>query len=87
MSGDMSVRRAITVVASHLLADALDAAISFENIGWEDYPEVGENDFGKVVVRAGKIADRLRPSEDDYEEAYAVLADRAEVGVGDDQHG
>jgi hypothetical protein len=75
---DMSVRKAISVVAHHLLADALDAAISAENIGWEDYPEIGENDFDKVVTRAGLLADKLRPSEDEYEAAYAVLVDRAE---------
>lgn len=53
MSDGMSVRKAISVVAHHLLADALDAAISAENIGWEDYPEVGERDFDKVAIRAG----------------------------------
>jgi hypothetical protein len=78
----MSVRKAISVLAHHVVAEALDAAIGAENIGWEDYPEVGENDFDKVVTRAGKLADRLRPSEDEYEQAYAVLADRADSGVG-----
>lgn len=67
----MNAGEAIAIVAHHAIRAAVE-----DRIGemWEDYPEIGDDDWGAVVEAALTIV--ATPA--DYEEAYKILADRAE---------
>lgn len=77
MTDQEKLKAAIDTIARYVLAEALDYAISHDGVLWEDYGELGEHDFDKIVVRAGQIADSIRPSDEAYEPAYEHLAERA----------
>lgn len=71
---DIEARKAACdVVARHMLARALEQAATFENVGWEDYPEITEADFEAAFERAEKIVESLQASEEAYDAAYAHL--------------
>lgn len=63
---------AIEVVAQHLLASFVDEA----GEKWENYPEVGEQDFERIVETVKEWAPS--PGSDQYKWAYARLEERAE---------
>ena len=65
--------RAIKAVARELVALAVER---YARDGWEDFPEIGENDWDRVVEKAQKLAPWPRPT--DFIEAYGVLEARAE---------
>jgi hypothetical protein len=79
MMADDPTKHAIDVVAHSLLAsgrfDSLDPGAC-----WEDYPDIGENDWRAVESRAVEITDawmrQLRPTEVGYEAAYEHLKSR-----------
>jgi hypothetical protein len=63
---------AIEVVARMAIFNQLD------KIEWEDYPDIGEDDWQEVLDRIDTIGYGLKPMDDDYAEAYALLESRAE---------
>jgi len=67
--------RAIRIVAQHAIHMA--AADGGTCPMWEDYPEIGENDWYAVLEEVDKIA----AAPDGYEAAYALLEARAEHGA------
>lgn len=72
------VDEAVDVVARHLLRKALEQALNFENVSWEDYPDISEAHFEAAWVRAEKLADSLLFAEPVYDAAYGTLSDLAE---------
>lgn len=68
----MTTAEAIDIIALHALANRTE---SIED-SWENYPEIGEGDWEAVVARADEL--RTYPSDDEYQEAYALLTARAE---------
>lgn len=63
----MTPEQAIVIVAQHAIADAA------EDISWEDYPEIGENDWARVVDEVRSLADY--PAL--YAQAHELLESRA----------
>jgi len=45
---------------------------------WEEYPEIGEDDWLEISQRVQDIADRSNPTGPEFEAAYAHLMERAE---------
>lgn len=41
---------------------------------WASYPDIGKDDWARVVKRAEQLADLARPDADLYHEAYTFLA-------------
>lgn len=72
----MPVEEAIRILANNLVASALTADVVHKT-DWEDYPEVGEHDWAKVVERAEAVVAGIRPTPEALEVAYDVLAGRA----------
>lgn len=62
----------IGVIARSVVHSLLTAADSNDIALWEDYPEIGENDWDEVIAAARALAPAA-PSEDEYRTAYAVL--------------
>ena len=69
---DTAVDFAVEVVARMAMFNALD------KIEWEDYPDIGEHDWQQVLDRIEVMGCGLKPTDDDYAEAYALLESRAE---------
>jgi len=67
LARDIVARR---VVNSLVNGDALGCL-------WEDYPDIGENDWIAVTKQAERIVERLDPAGEKYDAAYAYLASRA----------
>jgi hemoglobin-like flavoprotein len=67
---DDRVKAAIDVVARHAIHEAVG------EVDWEDYPKVGERDWGSVEARIAAMLGE-RPTWDAYEAAYEFLAGRA----------
>lgn len=66
--------RAITTVAEHAIHQATrDGGRCPE---WEDYPDIGENDWHAVLQKIDRMTEA--PERDKYEAAYALLALRAD---------
>lgn len=45
---------------------------------WEQYPEVGEHDWSRVVVEVDRLAATLEVPDEEFKPAYALLSERAE---------
>lgn len=73
----MSADDAFDVVSGHLLYAALDSALAGGLIAWSDFPEIGEHDWAAVVRDAQNKARVFASTKDRFQEAYAVLASRA----------
>lgn len=67
----MTPDEAIDVIARAVLMDLLPA----RGIDWGDHPLIGEHDWARVVDRVDAIVDFRT---DEYDAAYALLAERAE---------
>lgn len=63
-------KRAIEVVAAFALA-----YYATEIADWEDFPEVGEHDWERVVEEMRRLAPF--PEEGSFEWAYKILEERA----------
>jgi hypothetical protein len=70
------VAAAIEVVARRIV----HIALTRESVGWEDFPDLGETDFGDAEERALAIVRDLQAPDAAYDEAYRVLAARADRG-------
>lgn len=70
---DNRVEEAINVIARVILGKAVADA---RDDGWQDYPELGEYDWDRVVERAKEIA--ADPSFDEFEAAYDFLTNRGD---------
>lgn len=68
------VNEAIEIVAQHAIA----AAVSSGTVDWEDYPELGEHDWERVLTRMEMNADY--PDPDEFDAAYKLLFDHAYGG-------
>jgi hypothetical protein len=69
---------AIAVVAKRVIATDLRASIDRGSIDWGDYDEVGESDWDAIVARVHYVADQIDPTNEQYDEAYALLTERAD---------
>lgn len=78
MTDPEKLKAAIDTVARHLVKKALEQAIEWENVSWEDYPDLTEPDYEAAVARAEAIVDSIAPPEDAYEATYEHLSERAE---------
>ena len=68
----MTLEEAIQIAARHALAIAADSIRE----GWDSYPEVGENDWERVVDAAIVLAPW--PPVGEFVRAYKLLSERAE---------
>lgn len=66
--------RAIRLVARRVLADQLKRYPP----SWEDYPDIGENDWGRVLIHVRHLANRGDVQAEQYDSAYRYLAERSE---------
>lgn len=75
----MTETDAIEFVARTIFNTALARAAVGGQIDWEDFPEIGETDWQRVLVRLKEIMIERRPSVTiaQYDEAYALLSARA----------
>lgn len=67
----ISVDEAIEIVAQHIAAEAVRNHPEWPE--WAAYPDLGEDDWLKVIDRI----DSLNPYPERYCEAYELLAERA----------
>ena len=58
----------IDIVARQLLANTID------NMEWEDMPDIGENDWLRIIERCKELA----PEPDGFDAAITTLVDRAQ---------
>jgi hypothetical protein len=72
-------RQALKIVASQYVVDAIRQAGDYGAVTWDDFPEIGENDWDQVVKLAEGVADRLAPHEGDVEDARDTLGSLAEL--------
>lgn len=68
------VEQAIDTVARRYVARRLALA----DIGWEDFADIGEHDWDRVVDRATELIKELDRGQGPYEAAYELLKRRAE---------
>lgn len=70
----MSTERAIDFVAANFLSSLVSL---YGGDCWDSYPDLGENDWERVLDRAAEIADD--PGVAAFNAAYAVLKARADT--------
>lgn len=73
MTTDADLRHAIEVVAMQVISHQLEETGSL----WEDYPEIGEEDWGRVAERVTALTAGFDVSAADYHAAYDLLEARA----------
>jgi hypothetical protein len=73
MTSDLT-GNALDVIARHYLADII--AMTSWGDAWEGYPDIGEHDWRRIAEHAEALAPA--PEPDEYRQAYAHLAQRAE---------
>ena len=66
--------RAIKIIAQHAIHYACDGAGRPPE--WEDYPEIGEGDWLKVLAEVGTLT--LAPDRNDFTLAHDLLEARAD---------
>jgi hypothetical protein len=70
----MSLReQARAVVALAVAAEGIRQSIDHDILGWEDYPEIGEDDWNRIVVEAILISVKSRPDADELADALRLL--------------
>jgi hypothetical protein len=74
----MTRSRALKIVAADAAAKALANAEEYQAVGWEDYPEIGENDWDQVSKLVAAVSEKLQPHEQDVAEALELLESYAE---------
>lgn len=77
MSDDKAAEAA-KIVADFVIAAALreDYPIAPE---WENYPDVGEYDWGQIAQRVATVRDTYEPDAEAYEAALNFLEARADA--------
>lgn len=73
----MTVEEAIEVVAREVVFRALVLEEAYE---WEDFPEIGQHDWDRVVIEIGQLAREVQDGGR-FDEAYKLLAERAEASA------
>ncbi len=73
MATDMALKWAIDVVARQCLTNGDERC-------WENYPEIGEDDWDLILARMGELTPA--PDTSEFKEAYAFLEDRADDAEG-----
>ena len=68
---DNRLSEAVNIVARWVIAGVVN-----NYVDWSDYPELGEYDWARVIVRIDEIAGK--PSGDEYEAAYEYLVTRVD---------
>jgi hypothetical protein len=77
MTTPRELGEAIDTVARAYLCKAVQDVVDLARIGWEDFPELAEDDFVRVQVRALDIVQSMEHGETVYEDAYRLLSARA----------
>lgn len=72
---DNRLAEAIDVIAKQAIKSA---SANFQPVEWENYPEIGEQDWVRVVERVGEIAALIAPDQSEFEAAYDYLKERAD---------
>lgn len=71
----MNRRQALKLIAADAAATAVEKSVGdWGVVSWEDYPEIGENNWDQAVKLADAIAVRLRPDGRDVADARDLLA-------------
>jgi hypothetical protein len=70
----------LKLVASRYVVDAIRKADDYGTVTWQDFPEIGEDDWPQVVKLAEAAADKLEADPGLVDEARDLLAAYAEVG-------
>jgi hypothetical protein len=65
------------VVALDVIARSLKSALDRDIVSWEDYPEVGQYSWERIVEYAEYNSGYHAPTADDLAEAIKVLGARA----------
>jgi hypothetical protein len=68
----MTPEEAIDTVARHVVGNAVE---TFVEDGWDLYPEIGEQDWERVVAKTRELVPEHTVER--YREAYKILEDRA----------
>jgi len=76
VNADEDVAAVVDIVARRVIASYLFGETIAEL--WEDYPELGANDWQAVLNQVDHIVERLNPLGGDYDAAYRFLAARAD---------
>jgi len=71
-----SVRIAIDIIARRVVRQQVQPDVIGEL--WEDYPEIGANDWAAVVRQVDHLAERTDVQGEKYDAAYRFLAARAD---------
>ena len=66
---DLTLHEAVEIIARSILSLAAD------DTQWKDFPDFGQYDFERIVATAKQLAP---PWPDRFDEAYELLASRAE---------
>lgn len=75
----MDEDQAMYVMTQDMTSKLLKMGLDHGLVRWEDYPEVGEDDWDKIVDTLHEVADDMIPTKHDFNRAYGLLADRTEV--------
>lgn len=69
------LEKSIDIVARHILGRLVDS----DDLGemWELYPEIGSDDWERVVEVVQELVPEIHPTDSTYEAAYNFLAERA----------
>jgi hypothetical protein len=70
---EMSPARAIEIVARQVIHNATS---DWGRCDWEDYPEIGEDDWFKILKEIADLAPHV--ARDEFAAAYDLLKARAE---------
>lgn len=73
----MNREEAIEAVAHHVVKACVEEALSFDRVGWADYPDASADDWTAIAERARQLADHQGPLDYRYEAACEHLADLA----------
>lgn len=74
----MTRNQALKMVAAHAAAKAIREAEEYDVVGWEDYGEIGENDWDQVSKLLLAVAEKIAPHEQDIADARDLLASFAD---------
>jgi hypothetical protein len=78
MSKDERLTEAIDTLARQCVADVIESNTDATELGWESYPEVGEQDWEAIVDRVRQVAKSIQPSIFQRNAAYEFLSARSE---------
>jgi len=70
----LAAKQAITTIAKQAIYLATRGEDDGVDVAWENYPEIGDNDWQAVLEEV----DRLAPPPDGFAAAYALIEARAD---------